>query len=169
MDCLRSFVIKIDQTVTFTGTDVKNYQIGSYGNWVVDKLGLSTFSFEGFKNIDVYGIDVVGYLATSTSSVTSGCIPNNWSFKIQINGQLPLPSGLVTGTNFWDLQTQGNIAKQFSLSKDTNSLKFADPINSVQNIEFIELNATGDGSQTASSISLDYDFSFIVYYRYEGE
>jgi hypothetical protein len=162
-------VIRIDQVVTFTGVDVKTWLVGTDLFWAVDKSGLSTFSFQGFKNIDVYGVDVIGNVQTSASSVTSGCVANTWAFEIQLNGQLPLTSGLATGTNFWNLQSEGNLAKQFALSNYTNSLKFADPIKSVQNIEFLSLTSQGVGAETAGSIVLDYDLSFIVYYRYEGE
>jgi hypothetical protein len=62
MDCLRSFIVSIDQVTTFSGTDVKTWFVGAQEFWVVEKAGVSTFVPEGFKNIDIYGVDTPGDL-----------------------------------------------------------------------------------------------------------
>jgi hypothetical protein len=170
MDCLRSFIVRIDQVQTFTGANVKTWTLGLQEYWAVDAGAVSTFVVEGFKNIDVYGVELIGHVQTSTTPPTSGVVVESWAFEIEINGQLPLINGnLGTGTNSWNLQTTGALAKQFALSNYTNYLTFADPIKSVQDIRFFALAAQGIGGQTIGSISLDYDLSFIVYYKYEGE
>jgi len=168
MDCLRSFIIKINQATTFSGGDVKTWTLGLQEYWAVANGGNSIFNFQGFKNVDVYGIDVIGHIQTQIGAANGGVV-EDWAFKILIDGQLPLASGVVeTSPNFWSLQTSG-IAKSVSLSKNTNSIKFANPIKSVRFLDFEGIRIQGYGGQTSGQISLDWDLSFVIYYRYEGE
>lgn len=170
MDCLRSFIVSIDQVTTFSGTDVKTWFVGAQEFWVVEKAGVSTFVPEGFKNIDIYGVDVIGNVSTQKAAATGGVVVQDWGFEILIEGQLPLVSGTVTTSpNYWNIQTTTTGTRTFALSKNTNSLKFADPIGSVKNINFEVLRAQGVGGQTAGVVSLDWDLSFIFFYKYEGE
>jgi hypothetical protein len=171
MDCLRSFIINIDQAGTFSGTQVKTWTLGLQEFWSVDITGLSVFTFQGFKNVDVYGIDVIGNVNTQRAAAIGGCNVQDWSFEVLIEGQLPLASGIVETlpSNYWNIQTTTVGTRTFSLSKNTNSLKFANPIRSARYLNFERLNAQGDGGQTVGTISLDYKFNFVVYYKYEGE
>jgi hypothetical protein len=170
MDCLRSFIVSIDQVTTFSGTDVKTWFVGAQEFWVVEKAGVSTFVPEGFKNIDIYGVDVIGNVSTQKAAATGGVVVQDWGFEILIEGQLPLVSGTITTSpNYWNIQTTTTGTRTFALSKNTNSLKFADPIGSVKNINFEVLRAQGVGGQTAGVVSLDWDLSFVFFYKYEGE
>jgi hypothetical protein len=170
MDCLRSFIVSIDQVTTFSGTDVKTWFVGAQEFWVVEKAGVSTFVPEGFKNIDIYGVDVIGNVSTQKAAATGGCVVQDWGFELLIEGQLPLASGTITTSpNYWNIQTTTTGTRTFALSKNTNSLKFADPIGSVKNINFEVLRAQGVGGQTAGVVSLDWDLSFVFFYKYEGE
>lgn len=170
MDCLRSFIVSIDQVTTFSGTDVKTWFVGAQEFWVVEKAGVSTFVPEGFKNIDIYGVDVIGNVSTQKAAATGGVVVQDWGFELLIEGQLPLVSGTVTTSpNYWNIQTSTVGTRTFALSKNTNSLKFADPISSVKFINFEVLRAQGVGGQTAGVVSLDWDLSFIFFYKYEGE
>lgn len=173
MDCLRSFVINTKNTATFTPTQIKSWAVGGQHFWAGRIAGLSVFNIQGFKNVDVYGVDVIGAVLTdlSAGALTGGVVVEDWGFEIVIGGALPLVSGVVqtTPSNFWNLQTAGTPAQTFSISKNTNSIKFADPINSVKFINFEALLCQGSGAQTLGTIALDYDISFIVYYKYEGE
>jgi len=170
MDCLRSFIVSIDQVTTFSGTDVKTWFVGAQEFWVVEKAGVSTFVPEGFKNIDIYGVDVIGNVSTQKAAATGGVVVQDWGFELLIEGQLPLASGTITTSpNYWNIQTTTTGTRTFALSKNTNSLKFADPIGSVKNINFEVLRAQGVGGQTAGVVSLDWDLSFVFFYKYEGE
>jgi len=170
MDCLRSFIVSIDQVTTFSGTDVKTWFVGAQEFWVVEKAGVSTFVPEGFKNIDIYGVDVIGNVSTQKAAATGGVVVQDWGFELLIEGQLPLVSGTITTSpNYWNIQTTTTGTRTFALSKNTNSLKFADPIGSVKNINFEVLRAQGVGGQTAGVVSLDWDLSFVFFYKYEGE
>lgn len=171
MECLRSVIISINQELTYsTATFVKNWTVGTETYWVIKQTGNSIFNFEGFKNIDVYGVSVVGGIQTVTASALGGVLVDDWNFEIFLNGTLPLANGNTSvSPNFWAIQTQTNNTKLFALSKNTNCLNFASPIKSVQSISFECLNAQGSGQQTALTAALDIDLSFIVYYRFEGE
>jgi hypothetical protein len=170
MECLRSFIVSIDQVTSFSGTDVKTWFVGAQEFWVVEKAGSSFFYPQGFKNIDIYGVDVVGHVMTQKAAVAGGCVVTDWAFEILIAGTLPLASGRIeTSPNYWNIQTSTVGTSTFALSKNTNSLKFADPISGVKNINFEVLRAQGTGGQTTGIISLDWDLSFVFYYKYEGE
>jgi hypothetical protein len=170
MDCLRSFIVSIEQNTTFSGTDVKTWFVGAQEYWVVERNAVSNFYPQGFKNIDIHGVDVVGHVMTQKSSVAGGGVVTDWAFEIDINGTLPLASGNIGVTpNFWNIQTESVIARTFALSKNTNSVKFANPISSIQNIGFEKLRVQGTGGQTAGIVSLDWYLSFVFYYKFEGE
>jgi hypothetical protein len=172
MECLRSFVIAFNNASTYSGTPtVKTWLSGTESFWAINLSGSSVFKFQGFKNVDIYGIDVIGDVGTQNAAATGGMIVGDWNFELKIDGTLPLPSGLIdtTGGNYWNIEIDTSNTKTFRLSKNTNSLKFEDPIKSAKLLEFLVLRAEGSGSQTSSTISIDYDLSFIIYYKFEGE
>lgn len=170
MDCLRSFIVSIDQAGTFSGADVKTWLLGVQEYWALEKYGFSSFEIQGYKNINIYGVDVIGQVQTQKAAALGGCVVEDWAFEIIIEGQLPLTNGQISPIgNFWNIQTNTVGTRTFALSKNTNSLKFADPIASVKYINFEILRAQGVGAQTAGTISIDYDLSFVFYYKFEGE
>jgi hypothetical protein len=171
MDCLRSFNIVINQNSTFSGAQVKTWTLGLQEFWTVDINGISSFSFQGFKNVNVYGIDVIGQVNTERTAATGGCNVQDWSFQVLIEGQSPLASGKVdtVPSNYWAIQNGSVGSRTFALSKNTNSVRFADPITSARYLSFERLQAQGDGGQTVGIISLQYKLNFVVFYKYEGE
>lgn len=169
MDCHRNFVISIDNQTTFSGADVKTWTVGGQNFWAVRILGISTFEIQGFKNIDIYGVDIIGAVNTQIGAIIGGVNVEDWSFEILMPGQNPLASGLVLAApNFWNIDITG-VGRSYSLSKNTNSLTFSEPIKSVRNITFAVLYAQGTGAETLGSVSLDYDFNFVFHYKFEGE
>ena len=95
MDCLRSFIVNIRQVGTFTGTDVKTWFVGAQEFWAVEAPRISIFNVQGFKNVDIYGVDVIGSVQTQKAAAIGGCVVNDWAFELLIDGSLPLASGLV--------------------------------------------------------------------------
>jgi hypothetical protein len=171
MDCLRSFVINIDRVATYTGVNVKTWFVGAQEFWMVSDSGTSVYNVQGFKNMDIYGIDVLGYVTTLRTAPTSGANVEDWTFEIRIDGQLPLASGIIQTSppNYWNIEDSTAGTRTFALTKNTNSLKFADPIKSAQSLNFLQFYSHGSGGQTAGSVALDYSLNFIIYYKYEGE
>jgi hypothetical protein len=170
MDCLRSFIISIRQNSTFGGPQVKTWTIGTENFWSAAIGAVSLYNIQGFKNINIFGVDLVGKVSTDVNSAIGGVVVNDWSFTIRLDGQVPLINGqIIPVPNFWNIQDTNIDAQTFALSKNTNSAKFATPFQSVKNIEFLILQAEGVGAQTLLNATLDYDFTFTFYYKYEGE
>ena len=173
MDCLRSFVLTIDQAGTFTGSDVKTWASGTDAYFLCNLRGAltkSTFNIAGFKNINIYGMDVIGQVTTQIDAATGGCLVTDWAFEVVLNGQIPQINGDVTlSPNYWAINPTDPDVKSFSLSKYTPSVKFASPFQSVTSINFDAITVQGYGNQTALTVSLDWDLSFVFYYKYEGE
>jgi hypothetical protein len=172
MECLKSFSFKIQGGKNYTGTDVKQWTVGANNHyWAVRGGDTSQLNFEGFKNINIFGIDLIGGINTQEDAATGGVIINDWQIELQIEGTLPLINSFVTTSpNFFGLQPITNITnKLFILSKYSNSLKFVEPITSVKYLQLNTTNASGIGWQTAGSCELYYNFNFIVYYNFEGE
>ena len=171
MDCLRSFNISINDDVVFSGLDVKSWAVGAqhFFTMETDAVGdISEFTIQGFKNINIFGICVNGGVVPQIGPLTNSGIVDDWQFEIILDGQLPLISGTV-GTNFFNINPNGSNNKLFSLSKNTNSVSFADPFQSVKKITFNRLLIQGYGLQLLGSIALNYDLNFTFYYKFEGE
>ena len=172
MDCMKSFIISMDRVNVYSAVGtLKTWAVGAQHFWTIQEVGLSTFRFQGFKNVEIYGVDVVGGIQTDVANVTNGVVVSDWNFEFLIDGQLPLTSGFIDTVppNFWSIEVETTNSKRFSLSKNTNSLRFANPITSAQSISFEALNAQGIGGQNLLAVSLYMDLSFIVYYKFEGE
>jgi hypothetical protein len=169
MDCLRSFVIGINQNRTFNtaGTNVKTWGVVGNLHWVVkENIGQSIFDIQGFKTIRLFGIQMVGNVQTDVT-VANGCIVEDYSFIFTINGQIPRVSGEVrVAPNFYNLIEATN---NYQLSKFTNEIVFKDPIEAVTAINFIGFEAQGNNGETLNSINLDIDLQFVFYYKYDGE
>lgn len=169
MDCLRSFNLRIYQATTFSSPDVKTWFSGSNTHFCIDKLATSTFEIQGFKNVDIYGIELTGYVQTQQAG-SANCIVSDYALELFLNGQNPLVSGIVKPTpDYWSLDFNNDTAKIVRLSKFNPSYKFSDPIKSVKNIDFTRLLAVGEALNSPSNASLEWSLNFVFYYKYEGE
>ena len=74
MECLRSFIVSIDQAGTFSGADVKTWLLGGQEYWALEKYGFSSFEIQGYKNINIYGVDVIGQVQTQKAAALGGCV-----------------------------------------------------------------------------------------------
>jgi hypothetical protein len=171
MDCLRSFNFKVDINSNLTGGFIKQWIVGVNQHfWTVTSNQQSTYNIQGFKNINVFGIDVVGQIGTLTTSGLGGVIVNDWSIDVLINGQQPLiGSNITVSPNDYSLNNTTASNRIFPLGKYSNSLKLADPIESVQSISLQQTYANGTGYETLGTINLFWKLNFIVYYKFEGE
>lgn len=168
MECLRSFVIDINQNRTFTNTtnQVKNWGAAGNYHWVVVQQGSSVFNIEGFKRIDLYGVEMIGSIQT-TLGPNDGAIVEDYQFQLGINGQVPLVGGNVQASpDFWNISpTTG----QFDLGKYSNKMMFASPFTGCRSIGFNELKIQGNNGETLNSINLDIRLQFQFFYKFEGE
>ena len=171
MECLRSFNFLASGQSNYTGADVKTWFVGAQEFWSYTRsLSLSTFNIEGFKNVNVYGIDVIGNVSTLPQAVLGGCIPSDWSISLTVNGFVPLVGGFVTVTpNDYSMTIDQANIKSFDLGRYKTKFSLGSPIESVKSISISNLSANGSGGQTAGNLNLQYNFNVIVYYKYEGE
>lgn len=168
MDCLKSFLIDIDQNRTFTNTanQIKNWGVVGNYHWVINQQGSSVYFIEGFKRINIYGIEMTGSVQT-TLGPNDGAIVDDYQFGVSLGGQIPLVSGSIQASpNDWAIN-QDNAA--FDLGKYSNKVYFASPIQGVTSIGFNQFKAQGQNGETLNSINLDISLQFQFYYKFDGE
>ncbi len=175
MDCMKSFNISIIGNKNYTtSTSQLNYWVSSATGdiyWSLKSPELSRFTIQGFKNIDLYKIEVVGQIiGNSVFGSTGGAIVNDWGFQIYCDATTPLTSGLVQSSpNYWDLSISNTNSRKFTFTKTLNSISFPSPLQSLQYIEFQQLCADGIGAQGPNLIDLDFNLNFVFHYKYEDE
>jgi len=169
MDCLRSFSIDLIAVKNYNtaGTNVKTWGVIGNQHWVVADVGSSSvFNVEGFKRLDIYGIEMVGSVI-SRPSISNACIVQDYSFQISLNAQVPLASGNIAASpNYWPISKN---VTSFDLSKYTNQITFESPYAGCSAISFENFNAQGNQAEAPNSIGLDIQLTFVFYYKYDGE
>jgi len=173
MDCLRSFNLYSQNTFApnYTGPEVKTWTTGTQIFWSFSHIGqLSTFNIQGFKNVNVYGIELIGNVGTNVAAPSGGCIPTDWYLQIQVNGFVPIIGGsVVASPNFYNLSTAQSNVQLFNLGRFNSKFMLASPIESVSSIAINDLTANGTGGETLLNLNIQSVFNIVVYYKYEGE
>jgi hypothetical protein len=169
MECLRSFNFIASGQSNFVAPDVKTWTSGTETFYTFERNGLSTFTPQGFKNIDVYGVSVIGNFGTFNVPVLGGAIPSDWAVKLVITGQVSLLGGIIQPTNDFGFDNSAPQVNTFKLGRFNPDLKFEDPIKSVTSIQLTQIESNGTGVQTVGEVNLQYLINFIVYYKFEGE
>jgi len=170
MSCLRSFNLRMSLQRDQTGTSIKTWTSGTENFWSLNSAGVSTVNIQGYKNINIYGVDVVGNLSTNTTSAINGVIVNDWTVNVFINGVNPIIDAVVTTSpNNYGIINSTTANNIFALGKYNNSLRFASPYQSVQSIQFQDTNAFGIGYQSALGVNVLWNMNFIFFYKFEGE
>ena len=168
MDCLKSFVFKSETTFAVgLGTEYYQWGLAPQNYWAYESINKeSTFEIQGFKNINVYSIQAVGNITTVVNN--SPVIINDWNFILSIEGNNPLTSGEISGTNNFVISNQA-FHPQISLSRYQTKFEFLTPIYSVKRIKLIKLQAQGIGAENLTAMNIKWNMNFIVYYSFEGE
>ncbi len=169
MDCLRSFNFFASGQANWTAPQAKTWTVGLQEFWAYQRFGSSIFQIQGFKNINVFGIEVIGNVGTLPLSPTGGCIPTDWSVDISINGKVPLIGGVIAPLNDFNITDNVFIANNFNLGRFNPSVQFESPIESVTSLTINSIEANGTGAQNVANLNIKYIFNFIVYYKFEGE
>jgi hypothetical protein len=178
MNCLRTtnltFAGTVNNTSTVVGSNVTfwlDYSTKLTG--FVARLPLVDCSFnpQGFKNIDLYGLEVIGYVSNNNSA-GGNFICTDYSLLTKIMGQFPLLSGTFgTGVPFQMVQGQGN-SNGFTFTKTHSKINFNTPIKSVSQIFCSDLTIEGTAPTLigiTDEISFDYSFDIFLHYKFEGE
>ena len=169
MDCLRSFSITIQQNTLFTAPQVRTWgTVGNY-HWAMKSTNTSFYDVQGFKNINLFSIEMVGQVESDAVNYASDfSTVLDYGFILDITGQMPEVSGKIGASpNFWNLLTPYNDA--LCVSKFNPKLTFNEPIQSFKRISFIQLFANGQNATTINTVALNYNLTFIFNYKYEGE
>lgn len=172
MDCLRSFNFQIVQQQNYTAAQgFLGWQIGTQHFWtlaIADPTG-SRFDIEGFKNINIYKIELTGDIISYPQIPGSSVIVQNWCLDLIVQGQNSTTAGFVIPSpNPFNMISQPN-NPNFRLSKFQNSISFASPIQSAKEIAVRNLIIDGIAEQLLTNGQIGYSINFTVYYKYEGE
>lgn len=170
--CIQSFNVNIRQDATFGPSQTITWS--DFGNRYFDLKTVNNDSFfdiQGFKNVDLYGMSLSGYVSNNKDVPTGAVTVLDWMFELSITGIQPAISGIVNTTvsNDWALNFNNSNALKFYLGKYSHDIQFASPICSVTAINFLSINASGYNAQTSDTASLSYFLGFTFYYKYEGE
>lgn len=174
-ECMQSFTLRIDQPILCSAANGTVKTWGTVGDYnfsakTIPSNTVSIFDLTGFKRTDIYGITVIGSVQGNPGSINSCCVVTDWSFDLTLGGQAPLVSGKKSTTSDgFLLYTNTPLVNTFSFSKNTNSIMFANPFQSVTTITFEQLVTQGIGAEFLNVVALNYDLSFTFYYTYEGE
>jgi len=169
MECMKSFFFRIDVNGNFTSV-LKQWTNGTQNFWVINAGAASDYNIQGFKKINVFGIDLLGNVSSLQGAANGGVIVNDWTIDVLISGQAPLVGGNVSPSpNFYSIDPVSPFNREFSLGKYSNSLKLSDPIQSVDFIRIGTTYANGIGYQTLNDINLVWNLNFVVHYKFEGE
>jgi hypothetical protein len=170
MDCLRSFNFSLGNVGNYTAPEFKYWQIGVQHFWLFQSGAAdSTFNIEGFKNINIFKIEICGDINSNNLPVGVSGIVQNWNYELQVIGQNSLIGGsVVAAPNGFSMQLQPN-NPLFQLSKFQRSIEFPTPIQSAKQIIVNALFVDGIANESIVSIQLETFITVTVYYKFEGE
>lgn len=132
--------------------------------------GGSVYNIGGFKNVNLYGLAVTGFVTGASFSANKCAVVNDWAVNIAIDGNAPLISGKTSTTqDGYSINTLGAPVTRYNLNKYTNLIMLGDPITSVKSIAFNSFFAQGIGAEFLNEVDLYYDLNYTFYYKYEGE
>lgn len=169
MDCLRSFNVRLQFAQNFESSNpnVKFWGTGNNINFIIENEEEGHFEIQGFKNINLYGVKMVGdiipYITINRSSII-----DDWSIRLVIVGQPPLISGNITSSSY-TLNYADSESTVFQLTKYTNNINFASPIASASLLTFSVIKVSGIHCETDIDVGINADLNFTFFYKYEGE
>ena len=173
MDCLKSFNFTIANQSNYGAAQGFLYwQIGAQHFWTLDTSAItasSTYNIQGFKNINIFKIEITGDFNSSPQFAPYQCIIQNWNISLQIEGQNSQSTGnVLAAPNDFGLVEQ-SLNPAFRFSKFQNSVSFESPIQSAKKIIVNRIFADGIANQSLLSAQIGYVVNVTVFYKYEGE
>jgi hypothetical protein len=171
MDCLRSFNFTLAAQSNFPSPSFLYWQIGTQHFWTWDYSSASgsKYLIEGFKNINIFKIELNGDINSSPQFAPYQCIVQNWSLGLQVIGENSTAVGQVLSSPNFFLMSNQSTNPFFRLSKFQPSITFETPIQSAKEIIIKNLFADGIANHTTTSAEIGYIINVTVYYKYEGE
>jgi hypothetical protein len=167
MACMNSFYITINNFNVYSGGVVQVWGTAPELYFFVTETQTSSFVIEGFKNINVYSIEMSGSCAMERTIAGGQNVVEDYGFFFNLTGLTPRVSGFVQSSpNYWNLNPT---SQSFSLSKMNSKLSFETPIQSLKGIDFTKFYVSGYGAASTSLITIVQDLTFVINYKYEGE
>jgi hypothetical protein len=171
MDCLRSFVVASTLNQSWNlGAKLDTWTVGSQHFWEGSTATEQSFFYvEGFKNINIYGVDLIGDFRTG-GSASSDCIITDWRVTVEFVGQPALVGGEVRpAVNLLSVNIDTPDINSFQLSRYKTKVEFSSPIQSVTEIKFRDYSAEGYGNESLTQVNVNWNLKYVFYYNYEGE
>jgi hypothetical protein len=172
MDCLNTFTLNIFQNFTIDTPKFITWNTSNnYHPWAMQigeqapSVSVTDFNIQGFKNIDFYGVTMIGNCYPTIPTASRQGLVEDWGIDLNLTGSPSLIGGNF-GTNNFGF-TQGS--NRISLSKYQNDYKLESPIGSVTQIQIINFNASGIQAEANTGIELTFDVTLIIHYKFEGE
>ena len=172
MNNLKSFVFRssINENVNSASVNLDTWGVAPNIGWVYNSATKrSTFNIEGFKNINIHAMAIVGDVGTRNLNTGFSSVCEDYAFQIRLNGTTSPISGFVTFAPNTFSVTYPNSNEQFFLSKYIPKIEFLDPVMSVKTIEILDVRASGTSAESLVTLNIGWLMNFIVYYTYEGE
>ena len=171
MDCLKSFSVDINVSNVFTAADngFDSWVIGTQNFWLWNyNAPDSNYTIDGFKNINIYKIEITGDVESGSTPAGKAGLVQNWNLTLQVIGQNANFGGRVTGSNGFGMALQP-LNPFFKLSKYQRSIEFGTPIQSATQLNVTGFYADGISAEGITSIQLSYLININVFYKFEGE
>lgn len=133
-------------------------------------LNEGKFIFSGFKNIDIYSIQIVGGIYTPIYPIVGNF--TSWNLEISLDGQSPLISGQTDPLINNPKLTQPS-QPTLLFTNNVLKLELCNPVKSVNFLQVNKLIANGIHYRQQAGpflyVELEYDFTIILNYKFEGE
>jgi hypothetical protein len=177
MSCFRSFILDYDingSLSTLSGA-TNNFYLSNSNPCVATNIRMPVspspmnvveFIPQGFKNIDVYSIKLIGHIASNPSNVNNGVV-DNWGVEINAVGTY----GEINGVAGVQAANYSPILQPIHLGLNNHNplVEFASPIKSVSNISLQRVLFNAVNLQTATDFSFVSNIGLVITYKFEGE
>ena len=171
MDCLRSFNFALANQSNYDASlGFKYWQINSQHYWLIDQsLPNVKYLVQGFKNINVFKIEVSGDVNSSPAFVPYEALVQNWKWDLQVVGQNSTNVGILAPAQNPGYMIIQETNPSFRLSKFQPSIEFETPIQSAKEIIFTNFYCDGIANKTTTSAQVGFVINVTIFYKYEGE
>ena len=178
MDCLRTANLTISGNIADTNT-VAGSQVDFWTDYAAKMTGFVAnlplvqcqFFPQGFKNIDVYSLEVIGSVLSS-NTIGGNFVCSDYNLQTLIFGTFPLLGGTIpVGTPFQVTQGGGG-SNGFAFTKTHSRINFYSPVKSVNQISCTNLYFEGYAPTLlgiTQEFNLRYSFDIFIHYKFEGE
>lgn len=168
MECLKSFSLQVSSfSDESSASEITTWGLAPQNYWFYKSTNpSSSFNIQGFKNINIFKIEVIGNINSDLGSNT--VLVQDWQTHITITGQNATIGGNVNATNGFAMSVQ-TINPNFVLSKFNPCIEFKTPIQSASIFSLTQFQAQGIGAKNLSVLLINWNLTFNIYYNFQEE